>query len=551
MLSSKAATLYTVVFLVILPSDWRMCDTLLLPEQSNDANMLPVCMHYDYKCDKESLNSSSSTRTTRCSSELRTCDPLEYPGKRPQCFVAWRNVSGVIELHLQGCWIYTDICYNKKECIGWAVDDSSSLFYCCCDADACNTDFTWSGEIMDRSSLATTVTARTPSTSSQLPRVLLLSLGPLLIITVVVIIGFLLWRCCHMPPLEMPHDTPLLTPPSPVIGCMSMPVQLLELQAHGRFGSVYRATIVPTGETVAVKVFPTADRQSWLTERAFYSQPFIGSHECILRCFGAEQHDTELWLITEFHEHGSLFDYLKGNVVSWPQLVSIATSLADGVAFLHSYRGSWKPPVAHCDLKSRNVLLKTGLKTCIADFGLATILDDKMTGMHAQVGTRRYMAPEVLDGSIGFSIDFILKIDIYAFALILWELVSRCTAGDGVVREYRMPFEDEVGQSPTLEEMQSLVVSKKVRPCLPASANHQGLVTLCMTIDECWDNDPEARLSAECIYERMLRLDGDQQPSAADVMADEHGSLFAPSSDLTDCSSDKASRSTESSTCAV
>ena len=48
-----------------------------------------------------------------------------------------------------------------------------------------------------------------------------------------------------------------------------------------------------------------------------------------------------------------------------------------------------------------------------------------------QVGTRRYMAPEVLDGSINFSNLFILKIDIYACALVLWELVSRCTAVNG------------------------------------------------------------------------------------------------------------------------
>lgn len=50
-----------------------------------------------------------------------------------------------------------------------------------------------------------------------------------------------------------------------------------------------------------------------------------------------------------------------------------------------------------------------------------------------QVGTRRYMAPEVLEGAINFTRDSFLRIDMYACGLVLWELASRCTAQD--VRE--------------------------------------------------------------------------------------------------------------------
>lgn len=41
------------------------------------------------------------------------------------------------------------------------------------------------------------------------------------------------------------------------------------------------------------------------------------------------------------------------------------------------------------------------------------------------------MAPEVLEGAINFQRDAFLRIDMYAFGLVLWELVSRCTAVDG------------------------------------------------------------------------------------------------------------------------
>lgn len=102
------------------------------------------------------------------------------------------------------------------------------------------------------------------------------------------------------------------------------------------------------------------------------------------------------------------------------------------------------------------------------------------------------MAPEVLEGAINFQRDAFLRIDMYAFGLVLWELVSRCTAADGEadpsagnvsrlsselhsltfgtlagpVDEYMLPFEEEVGQHPSLEDMQEVVVHKKLRPCL-------------------------------------------------------------------------------------
>lgn len=50
---------------------------------------------------------------------------------------------------------------------------------------------------------------------------------------------------------------------------------------------------------------------------------------------------------------------------------------------------------------------------------------------HFKVGTRRYMAPEVLEGAINFSREAFLRIDMYAFGLCLWELLSRCTAVEG------------------------------------------------------------------------------------------------------------------------
>lgn len=40
------------------------------------------------------------------------------------------------------------------------------------------------------------------------------------------------------------------------------------------------------------------------------------------------------------------------------------------------------------------------------------------------------MAPEVLEGSIYFGQDSIIRIDLYALGLILWEMMSRCKVND-------------------------------------------------------------------------------------------------------------------------
>ena len=39
--------------------------------------------------------------------------------------------------------------------------------------------------------------------------------------------------------------------------------------------------------------------------------------------------------MTEFHENGSLYDYMKGHVLTWTQMCRIAETMARGLAFLH------------------------------------------------------------------------------------------------------------------------------------------------------------------------------------------------------------------------
>ena len=44
---------------------------------------------------------------------------------------------------------------------------------------------------------------------------------------------------------------------------------------------------------------------------------------------------TQLWLVSDYHEHGSLFDYLNHYSVTIEGMIKLALSAASGLAHLH------------------------------------------------------------------------------------------------------------------------------------------------------------------------------------------------------------------------
>ncbi|XP_014232014.1 activin receptor type-2B [Trichogramma pretiosum] len=472
-------------------------------------------------------------------SDIERCTPQE-PGKRNHCYVLWQydRVTQNSTIKLKGCFLDSKECYDKERCVEKSADRKKQLFFCCCEGDMCNRDFSWDPQ--------PTVPPRVVQEPEPVPNydqqlvTLVISISA---VCLVVILGSVLFYCKRKKQgyfNELPTMEPGPMPqPSPNLG--NRPIQLLEIKARGRFGAVWKAQLRST--VVAVKVFPIQDKQSWQSEQEIFKLAHM-DHEDILQFIGVEKRgdnlQAEFWLITAYHEKGSLCDYLKANVVSWAEMCKIAESMARGLMHLHeeippNKADGYKPAVAHRDFKSKNVLLKSDMSACIADFGLALIFHpNKPCGdTHGQVGTRRYMAPEVLEGAINFTRDSFLRIDMYACGLVLWELASRCTVQDGPIGEYRLPFEEEVGLHPTLEDMQESVVHKKERPLiLDTWRKHPGLLSICDTMEECWDHDAEARLSASCVMERVASLSRSMVINISTLIRVENESLITKESSM-------------------
>ncbi|CRK87362.1 CLUMA_CG001164, isoform A [Clunio marinus] len=468
-------------------------------EKSYHPEMTITCEYYNAKdCKKEP-----------CLPKKITCP--DSNGKRQGCFVLWgtNNMTEQPIVEMKDCFIFHDDC-NQSECIDYKYEKSAGKNFCCCRHDMCNREFVWKPTPTEPS---TTENVNENEKSVHLTDTSKWIWASFLLLS---LIGFCIAsRYIYHQRKQIFKEIPTAEPELSVSSqCLYIrPIDLIEIKAHGRFGVVWKGKM-PNGE-VAVKVFSPTEKKSWITEQEIYKLPRM-NHPNILHFIGAEKHifqdgKTEFWLITQYQPLGSLCDYLKSHTVNWQELCKIAESMARGLMHLHeeipgTRTDELKPAIAHRDFKSKNVLLKPDLTACIADFGLALRFTPGQTvgDLHGQVGTRRYMAPEILDGAINFNRDSFLRIDVYACGLVLWELVSRCSAHGGPVADYRLPFEMELGLDLHLEDMQENVAAKKLRPRIYEEwRTHSGLNAVCETIEECWDHDQEARLSSSCIMERL------------------------------------------------
>ncbi|CAG9839744.1 unnamed protein product [Diabrotica balteata] len=301
---------------------------------------------------------------------------------------------------------------------------------------------------------------------------------------------------------------------------ISKQIQMVHSVGKGRYGEVWLAKW--RGTKVAVKVFFTTEEQSWFRETEIY-QTVLMRHENILGFIAADIKGTGSWtqmlLITDYHECGSLYDYLQDNCLDPSRLLLMAQSIASGLSHLHIeiYGTKGKPAIAHRDIKSKNILVKRNGECCIADFGLAVkyLSETKEIDVPPNVrsGTRRYMAPELLDKSMNVhNFEAHKMADMYAFALVMWELGRRCVTGDKLkgADEYAVPYYDCVPSDPSFEDMLQVVCVKKIRPQIPLRwEGEEVLQTLAKVMQECWHSNPDVRLTALRVKKTLAKLDTD------------------------------------------
>ncbi|KAK9960844.1 hypothetical protein ABG768_008678 [Culter alburnus] len=492
-------------------------------------------------CDLEVSNcNGTGTCDTNCSITSICAQPDEI------CVAIWRKINDNTTIEtlchkpselLYGIMVEN---YNNTKCeMRKRMSNRGPFHICSCNAEECNDKLIFTLPIVP------------DPTNNQVVLVILVSLLPLLVLAVLVIASFYWYRMYRRRKLdewETKKPSKRKGPKGPLDcsdACAIMmdddrsdsssthannlnhnteplPIELDLQVGKGRFAEVYKAKLRQSPseqfETVAVKIFPYEEYASWKNEKDIFSDIDL-KHENILHFLTAEERKVEkqYWLITAYHPRGNLQEYLTRHLISWEDLRVLGGSLARGVAHLHSDHtpcGRPKVPIVHRDLKSSNILVKNDLTCCLCDFGLGLRLDNSLSvddlANSGQVGTARYMAPEVLESRINLeNIESFKQTDVYSMALVLWEITSRCNA-IGEVKDYEPPFGSKVREHPCVESMKDNVLRDRGRPEIPNSwMKHQGVATVCATINECWDHDPEARLTAQCVAERFNDMDDD------------------------------------------
>lgn len=307
-------------------------------------------------------------------------------------------------------------------------------------------------------------------------------------------------------------------------------IQMQHSVGKGRYGEVWLARW--RDEKVAVKVFNTTEEASWFRETEIY-QTVLMRHDNILGFIAADIRGNGSWtqmlLITDFHEFGSLHDYLQHSVLTTDMLRTMSLTLTAGVAHLHTeiFGTPGKPAIAHRDIKSKNILVKRNGECAIADFGLAVKYLSEFDEIHiannTRVGTRRYMAPEVLAETLNVQMfDSFKMADMYAVGLVFWEMCRRTVVVTTaalvdqktptvVGEEYALPYHDVVPSDPSFEDMHEVVCVRNERPQIPAAWEEEEiLATLASIMQECWHQNPAVRLTALRVKKTLMRVQGYQ-----------------------------------------
>ncbi|XP_040926817.1 anti-Muellerian hormone type-2 receptor-like isoform X2 [Betta splendens] len=215
---------------------------------------------------------------------------------------------------------------------------------------------------------------------------------------------------------------------------------------------------------------------------------------------------------------GSLHSYLCEHTSSWMLSLKLCQSLSEGLSYLHSdlrRDDVHKPSVAHGDLSSSNILVRADGSCVLCDFDCSTILQtfsrNKTTiEGHAWKGTLRYMSPEILQGNVNLSSSScLIHGDIYSLGLLLWEIWMRCSDlfQGGLVAPHLLPYEHELGPIVTIESLIWFVDGMQRRPTIPKEwAQLPQGSALQDLLSDCWDCDPEARLTVTCVSDRLSSL---------------------------------------------
>ncbi|MET0406441.1 MAG: serine/threonine-protein kinase [Cystobacter sp.] len=224
------------------------------------------------------------------------------------------------------------------------------------------------------------------------------------------------------PPPSLPppglDDVTVIRPPSAPISLFAGRYALSRLIGRGGMGSVYQARDTLVGDTVALKQLELGRDASTDALERFRREVRLArriTHPHIARMHDLGTHEGQVFLTMEYVEGEDLRELLsRGGGARASDAARITLAVCEGLAAAHA------AGVVHRDLKPANILLESGGRVVLTDFGIARAMaEERAARTQGTIGTPLYMAPEQVAGE---AVD--ARADLYAVGLLLYEMLT-------------------------------------------------------------------------------------------------------------------------------
>ncbi|KAG8365385.1 hypothetical protein BUALT_Bualt18G0099200 [Buddleja alternifolia] len=266
---------------------------------------------------------------------------------------------------------------------------------------------------------------------------------------------------------------------------------------QGGFGAVYYGEL--RGEKAGIKKMDMQASKEFLAELKVLTHVH---HVNLVRLIGYCV-EGSLFLVYEYIDNGNLSQHLRGKVTEplpWSTRVQIALDSARGLEYIHEHT---VPVYIHRDIKSPNILIDSNFRAKVADFGLAKLTEVGSASLQTRlVGTFGYMPPEYAQYG-----DVSPKIDVYAFGVVLFELISAKEAivkTNEVITESKglvALFEDAFNQPD-----QNEAIGKLVDPRLGDDYPFDSVFKVAHLAKACTHENPQLRPSMRSIVVALMTL---------------------------------------------
>ena len=273
-------------------------------------------------------------------------------------------------------------------------------------------------------------------------------------------------------------------------------LKLDKIIGKGGFGEVYAARWDASGHETPVafkKLLHQRMSKKQLDEFLKEVTILAGiSHPHVIKMFGAVVEDNNIGIVMEYLKC-SLYRavFIACVHLSDSEKRKIICQVADALKYLHTCDCH---TIAHCDVKSENILLNWQGNAKLCDFGLSAVKNNtessrsNTAGVVPGQGTPRYSAPEVLRGEI-LNIDQLLQADVYSLAVVVFEVITEEEPFHGLgVRQLQV----NVGDGTMLPTTHASNV------VLPSSVED--------LLNMCWERDGKMRPSAAEFHAKWSSL---------------------------------------------